>query len=513
MTKIGKNLLICWAAIFILNLQSANNAFANAGAASSVVDNLKITGRKALFAGHFYPENKTILAETVDKYFLAEKKNNIDGKINVIIVPHAGYSFSGRTAAAAYGNIDNDYETVALIGPSHRSYVNGAAVYAEGFFQGPLGNIDIDEELAQKLLKADSVFKKNALAHLNEHSLEVQLPFLQRKLKKGFKILPVLINDGDADELIRIGEIIAQVLKGKKALIVISSDLSHYPTHESAKIIDESVTFSLSAMNPAYFLKTTEIILDKGIANVGTIACGRAAIAVGMAAANALGADEFLKLKYEDSFDSNPSQSSSSSVVGYLAGAFIETSKKIKPFKLNLSESERTELLKFARFSILSELKREDPKIDLRQNILFNQPAAIFVTLKNNGNLRGCIGGTEPHLTLYDAVFAYSKAAAFADHRFMPVKLTELEKIDIEISILSPLRKINSDKEIISGKSGVMLVNKNKSGLFLPQVWEQISKKEDFLNEICVQKAGLNRNCWLDKDTVIYTFTVDSFKE
>ncbi|MEA3306719.1 MAG: AmmeMemoRadiSam system protein A, partial [Elusimicrobiota bacterium] len=313
--------------------------------------------------------------------------------------------------------------------------------------------------------------------------------------------------------LTRIGELIAKVLKGKNALIVISSDLSHFPNHETAKLIDETTIFSLSSMNPAYFLKTTEILLEKNIAKVGTVACGRAAISVGMVAASALGADEFLKLKYEDSFDSNPSQSSTSSVVGYLAGAFVKTGKKIKPFKLNLSKVEKTELLKFARYSILSELKREDPKFALRENILFNQPAAIFVTLKDKGRLRGCIGGTSPRMTLYDAVFAFSKAAAFADHRFMPVKLNELEKLDIEISILSPLGKINSDKEIIPHKHGVMLVNDKKSGLFLPQVWEQISKKEDFLNEICTQKAGLKKKCWLDKNTKIYTFTVDSFKE
>ena len=469
--------------------------------------------RKAHFAGHFYPSSKKLLIRTVDKYLSKALKSDIKGKVSAIIVPHAGYPFSGPAAASAYRNINTSYKTVVLIGPSHRSYVNGAAVFTKGFFQTPLGKIAVDEKLAQKLLEADSVFKKNTSAHKNEHSLEVQLPFLQRKLKKGFKILPVLINDGSAEELIKIGELIAKVLKGKKALIVISSDLSHYPNHKTAKLIDETTIFSLSAMNPTYFLLATEILMDKGIAKVGTVACGRAAIAVGMAAASALGADEFLKLKYEDSFDSNPSQSSASSVVGYLAGAFVKTGKKPKPFKLNLSKAEKTELLKFARYSILSELKREDPKFDLRQNILFNQPAAIFVTLKDKGRLRGCIGGTAARMTLYDAVFAFSKAAAFADHRFMPVKLKELEKIDIEISILSPLRKISSVKKIIPNKHGVRLVNKRKSGLFLPQVWEQISKKEDFLNEICTQKAGLKKKCWLDKNTKIYTFTVDSFKE
>ena len=495
MNKIGKILLICGAAMFALSLLASAQV------------------RKAHFAGHFYPSDKAVLVKMVDKYLSSVKKKNIKGKVNAIIVPHAGYSFSGRTAGAAYGSIDNEYETIALIGPCHRSYVKGAAIYAKGSFQTPLGKINIDEKLAKKILKADSIFKKNTLAHSNEHSLEVQLPFLQRKLKKGFKILPILINDGTAEELARMGEIIAKALKGKKALIVISSDLSHFPNHKIAKLMDESLIFSLSAMNSAYFLKTTEVLLNKRVANVATVACGRAAIAAGMAAASALGADEFLKLKYEDSFDSNPSQSSAESVVGYLAGAFIETGKKSEPFKLKLSKAEKTELLKFARYSILSELKREDPKFGLRQNILFNQPAAIFVTLKNNGRLRGCIGGTVSRMTLYDAVFAFSKAAAFADHRFMPVKLKELEKINIEISILSPLGKINSDKEIIADKHGVMLINKNKSGLFLPQVWKQISKKEDFLNEICVQKAGLKKKCWLDKNTKIYTFTVDSFKE
>jgi MEMO1 family protein len=495
MNKILKFLIICGVVSFTLN-PLANSEI-----------------RESRFAGHFYPADKESLIKTVDQYLATVVKTKIKGEVKAIIVPHAGYPFSARTAAAAYANINNKYKTVVLIGPSHRSYVKGSAVFTEGSFQTPLGAITVDKKLAQELLKADSLFKKNTSAHLNEHSLEVQLPFLQRKIKKGFKILPVLINEGSPEELNRIGEIIGKLLKGKKALIVISSDLSHYPRHKTAKLIDESSIFSLASMSPVYFLKTTEILLDKSISKVATIACGRAAIAVGMAAAKSLGADKFLKLKYEDSFDANPSQSSSSSVVGYLSGAFIKTGKKNKSFKLNLSKVEKTELLKFARYSILSELMREDPKFDLRDNSLFNQPAAIFVTLKEKGVLKGCIGGTTPRMTLYDAIFAFSKAAAFADHRFMPVKLKELKNIDIEISILSPLKEISSADEIIPNKHGVMLVNKNKSGLFLPQVWEQISKKEDFLNEICTQKAGLKKNCWLDKNTELYTFTVDSFKE
>jgi len=495
MHRIKNFLLICGVVIFSL-ISLANSQI-----------------RKAHFAGHFYPADKTVLIQIIDKYLSSTEKNSIKGRISAIIVPHAGYPFSAQTAAAAYANIDEDYQTVVIIGPSHRSYINGAAVYDEGFFETPLGNIAIDEELAKEILKASSLFKKNISAHTNEHSLEVQLPFLQRKLKSGFKILPVLINEDSPEELAKMGEIIAQALKGKKALIVISSDLSHYPEHKTAKLIDESVIFSLSTLNPTYFLAATEIIFEKGIEKVSTVACGRSAITAGMAAAKTLGADEFLKLKYADSFDSNPSQSSSSSVVGYLAGAFVETGKKAEPFKLILSEAEKTELLKFARYSILSELKNEDPKFDLQKNVLFNQPAAIFVTLKDNGALRGCIGGTTVHMTLYDAIFAYSKAAAFADHRFMPVKLAELEKLNIEISILSPLRKINSAEEIVPHNDGVMIVSENKSGLFLPQVWQQISKKEDFLHEICVQKAGLEKNCWLDKNIELYTFTVDSFKE
>lgn len=487
--------LICFAAFFVL-ISRGNTQV-----------------RKSYFAGHFYPGDNKSLSLAVDKELASAKKIKFEGEIAAIIVPHAGYSFSAPTAAAAYKNIGNDYKTVVLIGPPHRSYVKGAAVYAKGVFQTPLGNVSVDSKLAKKLIKTDAAFKNNVSAHSNEHSLEVQLPFLQRKLKKGFKIVPILVGDDNAAELVRIGEIIAKVLKGRKALIVISSDFSHYPDHKTAKIVDESAIFSLSAMNPAYFLAGTQIIMDKRIPKLSTVACGRGAIAVGMAAAKVLGANKFVKFKYEDSFDANPSQSSETGVVGYLAGAFLKTVKKPEPFKLKLNAKEEKELLDFARLAIVSELKGEDPKLDISENITFNQPAAVFVTLTDKGLLRGCIGTTSPRMTLRDAVFSFARAAAFSDRRFMPVKLKEIEKIKIEVSILSPLEQINFVKEIIEHKHGVAIVNKDKSGLFLPQVWEQISKKEDFLNEICVQKAELEKKCWLDKNTRLYTFTVDSFEE
>ncbi|MEA3307096.1 MAG: AmmeMemoRadiSam system protein B, partial [Elusimicrobiota bacterium] len=159
MNKILKFVAVCGVVIFILN-PLANSQI-----------------RKARFAGHFYPADKETLIKTVDTYLTSTLKNKIEGKVKAIIVPHAGHAFSGRTAAAAYAKIKKDYKTIVLIGPSHRTYIKGAAVFTGESFQTPLGKVSVDKKLALKLLKVDSLFKKNILAHKNEHSLDVQLPF------------------------------------------------------------------------------------------------------------------------------------------------------------------------------------------------------------------------------------------------------------------------------------------------------------------------------------------------
>ncbi|OGS07226.1 MAG: hypothetical protein A2270_11295 [Elusimicrobia bacterium RIFOXYA12_FULL_51_18] len=469
--------------------------------------------REAAFAGKFYPADKEELSKFVDSALAGAVPTRLTGRVRAIIAPHAGYDFSGVMAAYAYNVIDTQYDLVVILGVGHTMAVKGAALLAEGYYETPLGKVPVDEKFAAELIKASPLFENRTEAHLNEHSIEVQLPFLQRRLKKPFKILPAVLNNAGPDELAEIGRMLGRKLKGKKALIVVSTDFSHYPRHEDALAADKTLSLAIAAMDPGYFWLTNRILLAKDVPGLETCACGEAAVGAAMAAVNELGPSRFVELKYADSYDRAPDLTGPEKVVGYIAGAFVGA-LKVVPGQITLSPGQKKELLSEARTEIENRLLGRKSKNDLlSKDYAFNLPAAVFVTLTENGALRGCVGTIEPRMGLLDAVRYGANAAAFADTRFRPLEKPELEKIKAEISVLSPLKKAPNAKEIVQGKHGVVVVKDGHSGLFLPQVWEQIPGKKDFLSELCFQKAGLERDCWQDKNASIYVFTVDSFRE
>lgn len=466
--------------------------------------------REPAVSGRFYPSDKKELSGFVSRA-LKSGTGKISGEITGLLVPHAGYEFSGRVAAAAYSAVEDDYDIVVLIGPSHRTYVKNAAIYPEGFFKTPMGKVKVDEKITRKLIESGPLFSENRRAHSSEHSLEVQLPFLQSKLKKGFEIVPVLVNAANPARLREMARILVKALKGKKALLVASSDFSHYPPAAVAEMADKTMLAAIPSMDSDYLMRTEKALLEKRVGELNTAACGKSALGLLMEFCALEGCGDFRTIEYSHSFAENPAQSSSSSVVGYAAGVFLRGERDFSPFVLK--PSERKEILNLARKAILSELEGKEIQTGLSPNAAYNLPAAVFVTLEKDGNLRGCIGTTAPRLSLNDAVAVYAKAAAFSDSRFRPVKKDEMEEIKIEISILTPLRKAASAREIISGKHGVVVQAGGKSGLFLPQVWGKIEKKENFLSELCVQKAGLPPDCWKDGKTDLFIFSVYSFEE
>jgi len=469
--------------------------------------------RKAFFAGKFYPEKREELAKTVDKAVSSAEIKISSGEIIALIAPHAGYEFSAGVAGYAYKAVaGKKYDTVVILATAHTMSVEGGAVYAAGEFETPLGKLKVDEALARKLLKETGLFSENTRAHSKEHAVEVQLPFLQRTLAPGFKILPIVMNTDSLYSMRRAGEFLAGALKGKKALIVISSDLSHYPEHGTAKKVDETTLLALKTLDPEYFWLTNRILMGRGEKDLGTAWCGEAAVLAGMSAAAALGADEVVELKYADSYDENKAYGNPSGVVGYAAVLFKDT-KEDKRFKPELSRERKDFLLKLARETVSAKLEGKEIKAGLSGDYFLNLPGAVFVTLTKNGVLRGCVGSIQPRSTIHDAVIYSALAAAFEDGRFTPLKKEELGEVKMEISLLSPLKKVKGAGEILPGKHGVVIMKDSRSGLFLPQVWEQIPDKTDFLEEICSQKAGLKRDCWKDKDAEIYVFTVDAFEE
>lgn len=464
-------------------------------------------GREPAVAGTFYPADRSELAGAVDAY-LVPPGAKPPGRVVAVLAPHAGYQYSGRLAGMSYWHIERDYDTVVILATGHTEGVKGAALLASDAYKTPLGRGEPDRELAAALVKASPLFEDRPSAHLREHAVEVQLPFLQRKLEKPFKILGATLNTGDPEAARTVGAALAAALKGKKALIVVSADFSHYPSRSDAAASDGAMSLAIESMDPGLVWTAARFIEQKKVPGLDTCACGGAAIAAGMEAARLLGAGSFRALKVSESYSENP-VGGPGRVVGYISGLFLEGGK---PRDLALSGPQRAALLKEARLTLERHFDGAGQPSGLDRDPRLNLPGAAFVTLTKAGKLRGCVGTVTPAMTLIDAVRYGAYSAALRDDRFPPVEKAELPGLKVEVSVLSPLAPVKPGA-IKPRIHGVAVVKDGKSGLFLPQVWEQIPAKDDFMGELCEQKAGLPRGCWKDPGAALYSFTVDSFGE
>lgn len=471
---------------------------------------LSAAPRPAAVAGQFYPGDPAQLARTVDAALAAAiAPSGLKGPVIAVLVPHAGYEFSADVAAQSYKVVADAYDTVVVLGTAHHVAVPAAALDTEDPFETPLGPVPLDLKLIKLLLK-DPLFQDMPEAHAQEHSIEVQLPFLQRRLKPGFRLVPIIMNVSDEDVARRVGQVLARALKGRKALLVLSSDLSHYPPAETAEKVDATTLLALKSMDPDRFWLTERLMLARGEKNLVCAYCGDSAVLAGLVAARALGADRAVLLRHANS--GSTFHGDAGRVVGYAAMAFTRSGKP-SATTARLTQAQRTKLLSRARRVVAETLDGKKPELELSNDPALNLPAAVFVTLTKGGALRGCVGTTEPRLPLSDAVAASALSAAFDDHRFAPVAKEELPALHFEISILSPSRRVAGSKDVVEGRDGVTLGSGGHFGLFLPQVWEQIPGKADFLSELCSQKAGLPRDCWRDPATEIRVFSVESFSE
>jgi len=459
--------------------------------------------REPAVAGTFYPGAENELDKTINEYFSEIEIPKLEGSIKAIIVPHAGYTYSGQVAAYAYKAIQNnqsvrEIKRVILIGNSHQEYFDGISVWNSGYFKTPLGEIEIDEDFANKLIKANSkiIFKESA--HLKEHSLEVQLPFLQKALSN-FKIVPIILgNQGGVDILIDA----LRNLVDDSTLIIASSDLSHYPSYKDAQYSDNKVINAILTGKKENLEKTISDLEKEEINNLQTCACGADSIEVIMGLMQGKNAK---LLKYANSGDlSRPEGADKSQVVGYASIVFTENDL--------LNETEQKRLLEIAKQAVEIYVKEgKILEID-EKNSNLNKQQGAFVTLKEDDELRGCIGIFESSEPLYRVVIEMAISAAVNDPRFNPVGKSELNNLEYEISVLSPLRKVNLWKEIEIGKHGVEIRQGNKSGVFLPQVATENNWDLDtFMSVLCTQKAGLPSDCWKDPKTEIYVFTAQVF--
>ena len=440
-------------------------------------------------AGTFYPADKKELRETVEDFLAKAEKGPRNGKLIALVSPHAGYRFSGQVAAYGYKEIkDSGIKKVILIGPSHHSAFKGASVYTKGSFRTPLGDVKIDETLAAGLLDEKADIRFYPEAYEKEHSIEVQLPFLQTVLKD-FTIVPILIGSPTKQTFERLISGLTDMLD-EKTLIVASSDLSHYHDYTRAKEMDGKIISAierLSVMDVAQLLQNGEAEL-----------CGSFPVVIAMEAAKRYGATVGTVFNSANSGDVTGEKDK---VVGYAS---------LGLFKSLYTEEEKRELLSLARNAITEYVKNGTAQEVEMKNRKLRADGAVFVTIKEKGSLRGCIGHVQAIMPLYQSVIKNAIAASSADPRFPPMNKEELKDMEIEVSILSPLIPVKDVKDIRVGKHGLLIRKGQQSGLLLPQVPTEFGwDRETFLEQLCA-KAGLPKGSW--KDAELYSFTAEIIK-
>jgi AmmeMemoRadiSam system protein A/AmmeMemoRadiSam system protein B len=393
----------------------------------------------------------------------------------------------------------------------------GASVYNTGDYLTPLGKLTVNKEIANSL-KKEKLFDFPVNAHLQEHSLEVQMPFIQYYLKNIPPIIPIIIATNNVNNIKKIAEILRSWFTPEN-LFIISSDFSHYPSYKTANEVDNSTANAIISGDPKKFmdiLKKNSYVNDPGLA---TSMCGWTSGLMLLYLAEGTSDLEFKKIDYCNSGDSK--YGNKDEVVGYNAIALTEKNSGTQAVKslsdeVKFSSKEKEQLISLARDNIRS-LLYDKKRISLNKETLpevFKKPYGAFVTLKINGSLRGCIGRFISSDPLYEVVLESSQSSAFEDPRFSPLTKEELPKTDIEITVLGPLRKINRIKEIVLGKHGIYIKKDFRSGTMLPQVaTENNWSVEEFLGYTSRDKAGIGWDGWKDADIYIYEGIVIEEKE
>lgn len=472
---------------------------------------INLTDRQPVAAGKFYPADKEMLTKELSQLFKNCKKSPAHWKVRAIISPHAGYIFSGKIAAEAYSAISQNvvYKNIFIIGSSHVMYFDGASVYNTGNYITPLGKVSVNKEIANKLNQNNKVFAFTTDAHLKEHSIEVQLPFIQYYFKDKPYIVPIIIGTDKVNTVKKIAEALRPWFNSEN-LFIISSDFSHYPAYQDAVDTDNITALSIISGSPKTFLNTLKNNSLINIPGLATSMCGWTSGLTLLYLADSENRFEIKLIDYCNSGDSL--NGGKEEVVGYHAMAMVEKEQSSVSVPgtdncFSFSVEEKKQLFTIVKSSIRSRLYDNKLFIINKKSIPDNlkNPLGAFVTLKINDTLRGCTGRFITSEPLYNVVQASALSSAFEDPRFSPLTIEEYKNIEIEITVLGPLKKISDINEIVLGKHGIYIKKGQQSGTMLPQVaTENGWTVEEFLGYTSRDKAGLRWDGWKDAEISIY---------
>lgn len=469
------------------------------------LDPKDVTHRPALVSGSFYPENPDTLRSMIEQFLDSPEPTIETPDVFGIVAPHAGYVYSGWIAGKAYKQVaGKKYDAIVVIGPSHQKAFKGSSVFNGQAYTTPLGIARVDETLAVAIAKAGDGVNLSLNGHswddpAGEHSIEVQIPFLQ-VVQPDVPIVPICMGSQDSQAINKLAEAIVGAVKEtkKRILVVASSDLSHFHNKEEARKIDLPLTKSFARYDyykMMYQLSSRECE-----------ACGGGPIVVAMMVAEWMGATQSLPIFYGTSADSPYARADESRVVGYFTGAMART--EVDSFdNLPKLDKEEIEMLKQSALKGVENAVKGDSSIKMRYvPMALSKEFAAFVTLKKGGRLRGCMGHTVASKPLMVEVEESGRMAAVRDPRFPKVEEDELDDIDFEVTILTRFKKVFDLKNFQAGRDGAILRVGYSSGLFLPQVaTENNWDNETFLRNLG-RKAGLDYDAYKDPDAELYKF-------
>jgi hypothetical protein len=483
-------------------------------------------------AGRWYPADAARLRAALDAYLQQAKIEPIPGRLLALIVPHAGYIYSGAVAGYSFRAMQEAScagQTIAVIGDTHSG--NGSAdiaVWAAGAFETPLGSLPVDEEVAQAVVDAHERIEFDRDAFRAEHPVENQLPFIQA-VCPGARIVPVVIRRPSLQNAQILADALVEALGERPALIVASTDLSHYHPYDEAREMDNVALQAIVSLDAQAVADSPQRCAELGLGGHDPLTmCSQGAVMTALLATRQMGADQATVLHYANSGDVPIGDRGQ--VVGYGAVALWQalandpaappTTVQVFPSSIAPSEpihvppEAQEELLALARQTAAQFLETETfPAFETDDPVLL-QPLGAYVTYEQEGALRGCVGRIEADRPVYLNVQYAAVAAALADSRFPPITPEELKDLTIEVTLLQPLRQVGSPDEIQIGRDGVLMrVGADKGALYLPQVPpEQGWDLQTTLVHLS-RKAGLPDDAWQHGDAQFFTFAGQWFRE
>lgn len=470
--------------------------------------------RHPAVAGQFYPGSSERLRQALNEY-LSLSNEGIEGSPRALIVPHAGYQFSGPTAGKAYACLRqlSSIERVIVLAPSHRVPFNGISVGSFAAYKTPLGRIEVDTAACAQLLNASSVFQPFQEAQEGEHALEVQLPFLQSAVSN-FRLVPLVCGQLHSSAMGEAASVLASIFAaGEDTLWIISSDFTHYGASFGYVPFTENIPERIEELDKGAIEHIRNFDyqgFDEYLERTGATVCGAVPISLFLRTVET--ADWRLHCELADYSTSGRLTHDYSHTVSYASIIFIESTEKEEKYDLN--DREKETLLRTARATITNDLHADSAFAPSQDELTdrLKESGACFVTLRKSGNLRGCIGTLEARQPLYKDVMDNARNAAFRDPRFPPLASEELPAVTIEISVLTPAKTVDNPEEFQPGKHGIILEKGSARAVFLPQVAEEQGWDRETTLDHLALKAGLRPGDWR-RNTTFYVFEAIVFSE